>query len=165
MGSGGSAAGNSDIIKGLCYLGAKNKEREEWTGKQQHLGHKILSAFTQKNDQLIIASDVSLKEHRPQESRSEMYRCFCVFYHTPDHSFTNTLQESCWNWGTNVLISRFLCIWLDATLQRIFELLLPSQVLFESLGPIQGNESWKCLLNPLTFICLHPEGSSKGPWS
>lgn len=50
MGSGGSAAGNSDIMKGLCYLGAKNKEREERMGKQQHVGHKILSAFTQKNE-------------------------------------------------------------------------------------------------------------------
>lgn len=45
------------IIKGLCYLGVKNKEREEQMGEQQHVGHKILSGFTQKNDQLIIPSD------------------------------------------------------------------------------------------------------------
>lgn len=48
MGSSGSAAGNYDIIKGLCYLGVKNKERKERMGKQQVVGHKILSAFTQK---------------------------------------------------------------------------------------------------------------------
>lgn len=149
MGSSGSAAGNYDIIKGLCYLGVKNKERKERMGKQQVVGHKILSAFTQKTRPVNYTMDVSLKAHMPQESCSEIYACFCVFYYIPDHSFKNTLQESCRNWVTNVLISRFLCIWVDVTLQRIFELLLPSQVLFESLGPIQGNESRKCLLSPL----------------
>lgn len=149
MGSGGSAAGNYDIIKGLCYLGVKNKEREERMDKQQHVGHKILSAFIQKNDQLIRPSDVSLKAYMPQESCSEIYICFFVFYHILDHSFTNILKKSCWDWVTSVLIPRFLCIWLDVTLQRIFESLLLSQVLFESLGPIQENESRKCLLRPL----------------
>lgn len=150
MGSGGSAAGNYvSYHKRIMLSRSKEQRKGRANGWTATCWPQNPLRFYTKEWPVNYPIGCSLKAHMPQESCSEIYICFCAFYHIPDHSFTNTLQESCWDWVTTMLISRFLCIWVDVTLQRIFELLLPSQVLFESLGPVQENESRKCLLSPL----------------